>query len=156
MKLRIHFRLQDPTSKTKVKYLDLSDQFTADEYEDKEDIGWYHADVNVKPCAFAYQKNEAQCFRANGFIDELCTRLTCRLLDTIGFTGKKIKDDKEYYIIICKTHIYMRSIRDALDFVSIDLYENEMKNVDEVSAYLNLKLRRRHEDSFYSYWAEVI
>ena len=34
MKLRIHFRLQDPTSKTKVKYLDLSDQFTADESED--------------------------------------------------------------------------------------------------------------------------
>lgn len=156
MKLRIHFRLQDPTSKNKVKYLDLSDQFIIDESDDKEDIGWYHADIPVKPCAFTYQKNEAQCFRANGFIDELCTRLTCRMLDTIGFAGKKIKDDKEYYIIICKTHIYMKTIRDALDFVSIDLYENEMKNVDEVSAYLNLKLRRRHEDSFYSYWAEVI
>lgn len=155
MKLRIHFRLEDPTKK-EIKYLDLSDQFTADESKDKEDIGWYHADIPLKPFQFTYKKNEAQCFRANGFIDELCTRLTCRLLDTIGFAGKKIKDDKEYYLTICKTHIYMKSIRDALDFVSIDLYENEMKNVDEVSAYLNLKLRRRHEDSFYSYWAEVI
>lgn len=156
MKLRIHFRLQDPTSKNKVKYLDLSDQFAADESENKEDIGWYHADINMKPFPFTSQTNDVQCFRANGFINELCTRLTCRLLDTIGFAGKKIKDDKEYYITICRANVYMKSIRDALDFVSIDLYENEMKNVDEVSAYLNLKLRRRHEDSFYSYWAEVI
>lgn len=156
MKLRIHFRLQDPTSKVKVKYLDLSDQFAADESEDKEDIGWYHADINLKAFLFNYMKNEAQCFRANGFIAELCTRLTCRLLDTIGFAGKKIKDDKEYYITICRANVYMKSIRDALDFVSIDLYENEMKNLDEISAYLNLNLRRRHGDTFYSYWAEVI
>ncbi len=156
MKLRIHFRLKDPSNKAKKeKYLDLSDCFAGDPVEDQEDTGWYHADVDLKPSLLFYRKDEAQCFRANGFIAELSSRLTCRLLDAVGFAGKKIKDDKDYYLTVCRSHVSMKKIRDTIDYISIDLYEDEI-NDKEVSSYLNFKLRKRTEDEFYSYWAEVI